>query len=161
MKRSQRQNRNDCKKRVIRSSVFRNILKFWSKHICKYFTIYDAMNFLADKHSDDEMPSYSTVLLYLKKNLKWVIKVYRQDSWKYQIKNLYLICWNISKLLMLFRKKASSKCKQMNSLSMIVAFPNMWRSKIWQSRFMTRSNCATKYSVISAISDYDIEASCY
>ena len=28
------------------------------------------MNFLADKHNDDEVPSYSTVLLYMKKRLK-------------------------------------------------------------------------------------------
>ena len=35
----------------------------------KYFLVSDVMNFLAEKHND-EVPSYSTVLLYMKKKLK-------------------------------------------------------------------------------------------
>ena len=70
LKYNQREVQNDWKKRAISSSVFESIQEFWSKHMNKYFLVSDVMNFLADKHNDDEVPSYSTVLLYMKKEAK-------------------------------------------------------------------------------------------
>ena len=70
LKYNQREVQNDWKKRAISSSVFESIQEFWSKQMNKYFLVSDVMNFLVDKHNDDEVPSYSTVLLYMKKRLK-------------------------------------------------------------------------------------------
>ena len=74
LKYNQREVQNDWKKRAISSSVFESIQEFWSKHMNKYFLISDVMNFLAEKHNDDEVPSYSTVLLFMKKKLKMSYK---------------------------------------------------------------------------------------
>ena len=105
-KNKQRDVQNDWKKRAISSSVFESFQEFWRKHMDKYFLVSDIMNFLAEKHND-ELPSNSTVLLYMKKKLKWVIKEYHQGRWRFRIKNLLSIGWNILKLLILLRKGAS------------------------------------------------------
>ena len=107
VKYNQREVQHNWKERAISSSVFESIQEFWSKHINKYFLVFDVMIFFADKYNKDEVHSYSTVLLYMKKKLKMSYKRVSSLSLKVSYKEFIVNRLEYIKAIYIVQKESS------------------------------------------------------